>query len=270
MNKQAISHNSGEKSSNIFNLPGVFQEIDAIRLRDAGDFNGPAFACVFPTGICKSGCAQCFFKSIPRKIHALPEEESLSEEGISKTIRFLNDAHIEYLLISGGGEPTENLPAVLSLVRDVKSAKRIVLVTAGYFASNAIHGVKLVDQLQQALRSRKDETELVLRLSLDAGHYQNLGEKPAVNLINIFADVQDPHFTLQIHTMIGDDTVDRVAKLIGAYVEDIGENVNDGHALMKNVPYRRMMHLPDGRAIKVGCAKLFYPSLLKDLSDMDT
>ena len=102
----AFPHDSTQKRLNIFNSSALYQEIDAIRLRDSEDFNGPAFACVFPTGICKSGCPQCFFKSIPRKSHALPEEESLSEEGIVKTIRFLNDAKIEYLLISGGGEPT--------------------------------------------------------------------------------------------------------------------------------------------------------------------
>lgn len=264
---KAIPHDSQRMSFNIFNSPSVYQEIEAIRLRDSNDFKGPAFACVFPTGICKSGCPQCFFKSIPRKSHALPEEESLSEEGILKTVRFLNDAKIEYLLISGGGEPTENLPAVLSLVRDVKTAKRIVLVTAGYFAADAARGASLVMQLQQALLARKDETELVLRLSLDAGHYQNLGHKPAVNLINLFTAVDDPHFTLEIHTMIGDNTVDRVAALIGASVKDIGENMNDGNALMKNVPYRREMHLSNGRVIPVGCAKLFYPSLVKDLSD---
>ena len=263
----AFPHDSTQKRLNIFNSSALYQEIDAIRLRDSEDFNGPAFACVFPTGICKSGCPQCFFKSIPRKSHALPEEESLSEEGIVKTIRFLNDAKIEYLLISGGGEPTENLSAVLSLVRNVKTAKRIVLVTAGYFATNAVHGASLINQLQQALADRGDKTELVLRLSLDAGHYQNLGQKPAINLINHFADMENPQFTLELHTMIGDDTVDRVASLIGAHVKDIGENTNDGDALMKNVPYRREMYLPNGRVIKVGCAKLFYPSLVKDLSD---
>lgn len=266
-NSVVFPHDSTQKNNNIFNSPALYQEIEAIRLRDSEDFNGPAFACVFPTGICKSGCPQCFFKSLPRKSHALPEEESLSEEGISKTVRFLNDAKIEYLLISGGGEPTENLPAVLSLVRNVKTAKRIVLVTAGYFAANAVNGASLIKQLQQALTDRNDTTELVLRLSLDAGHYQNLGQKPAVNIINHFADMENPQFTLEIHTMIGDDTVDRVASLIGAHMKDIGENMNDGNALMKNVPYRREMYLPNGRVIKVGCAKLFYPSLVKDLSD---
>ncbi len=254
---------------NPFNNKMLIDELSNFRLCQTNEFNGPAFACVFPCMKCCAQCKQCFFRSLAKVSEKLiPEEHTMSDCGIDKTIRFLNDANVQYLLISGGGETMEHPKAVYSMIREVK-AKRIVLVTAGYFATNLQKCKKMLGELYAALKSRQDDCHLVVRLSIDKGHFENLGMPLVTNLINEFkSHYSDEQFELQIHTMLNDDTVNKVAELLGAHITPVGVNVDDGKGgVLKNVPYRSVMEFENGFKIKIGHAKLFYPSLNKDLSN---
>ena len=74
---------------------------------------------------CKAQCKHCFFKSLYKKVseNSIEEECRFSSEGVLKTISFLNDASVKYLLISGGGETMENPEAVCSMVESVNAEK---------------------------------------------------------------------------------------------------------------------------------------------------
>ncbi len=181
---------------NPFNSQKLVKEFDGFRIPMSDDYTGDAFACVFPESRCKAQCKHCFFKSLYKKVseNSIEEECRFSSEGVLKTISFLNDASVKYLLISGGGETMENPEAVCSMVESV-NAEKIVIVTAGYFI-NTDNGVDILDRIYASYQARAMPCKLIIRVSVDAGHIENLGFSHVTRLIEIFKAGKYPDIEL--------------------------------------------------------------------------
>ena len=256
---------------NLFNCEKTMEEFDHYRMPTTDEYTGRAFACIFPSADCKAGCRHCFFQSLfdGKKCECEPELRNLSAEGTKKAIALLNAARVSYLLVSGGGEPMENIESTRALVQSVL-ADKIVLVSSGYWAANTSKCIFVLDELYEAYQNRTTKTKLVLRLSVDEAHVANLGIEPIIRLLHLFVySNKYAGIELQIHSLIGDTSVDDLAKIINAKLEIVGENVDEGSAVIKNCPYEKMLVFDNGVHIKVGYAKLFSPSLIKDINNPD-
>lgn len=255
---------------NPFNSQKLVKEFDEFRIPMSDGYTGDAFACAFPESRCKAQCKHCFFKSLYKKVSesSIEEECRFSSDGVLKTISFLNDASVKYLLISGGGETMENPEAVCSIVKSV-NAEKIVIVTAGYFI-NTDNGVDILDRIYASYQARAMPCKLIIRVSVDAGHIENLGFSHVTRLIEIFKAGKYSDIELQFHSLIGDTTMHNLAKIVSAKLEDVGENIDEGcYSVVKNTPYESKLSFDDGFSVKVGFAKLFYPSLMKDINDIE-
>lgn len=236
-------------------------------------YNGKSFACVFFTKFCNAGCPFCFFKSDTRK-YAIPQEKfEFSDYGFEKFISFINASNNGYILISGGGEPFEKENYVMETLKRAKT-DRIVIVTSGIWAQNYDNAKRIIFQLYECIKNRNDDLKVVLRLSLDKSHFQQLGYDLVNNIINIFRInfSRNKNFELQIHTMINDDTIDNVIKTMGNCRKiDGGEiRVSDNEKLVKIVPKRCRILFEDGYEILVGMAKVFFPNLKVNLLNSNT
>lgn len=255
---------------NPFNSQKIIKEFDSFRIPISNDYTGDAFACVFPESKCKAQCKHCFFKSLYKKVseNSIEEECRFSSDGVKKTISFLNEASVKYLLISGGGETLENPDAVCSMVKSV-NAEKIVIVTAGYFI-NSNEGIKILDSIYASYKARTMPCKLIIRVSVDAGHIENLGFSHVIKLLDIFKGNKYPGIELQFHSLLGDTTMRGIANMLSAKLEDVGRDIDEGCSnVIKNTPYESKLLFEDGFCVKVGFAKLFYPSLMKDVTNVE-
>lgn len=235
---------------------------------------GKAFASVFPTKRCPAGCPHCFFQSSNGGAECPREMAEYSEYGMEQLIKFFNQANLGYLLVVGGGEPFQTFHHVIKLVKEVET-DRIVVVTNGMWGRNRSTAEKKIRELHKALMGRKTPTHLVLRLSVDQEHVQQLGQELVVNIIQVFREYfkDEKDFELQLHGLMGDTAIDEIADLMGdARIEasTIKVGATDNDTVMKISPNRRIMSfVGDDYTIQIGMANRFYPSMAHDLSDPD-
>ena len=235
---------------------------------------GKAFASVFPTKRCPAGCPHCFFQSGMGDTECPSEMAEYSEHGMEQLIKFFNQANLGYLLVVGGGEPFQTFHHVIKLVKEVET-DRIVVVTNGMWGRDRSTAEKKIRELHKALMGRKTPTHLVLRLSVDQEHVQQLGRDLVINIIGVFREYfkDEEHFELQLHGLMGDAAIDEIANLMGdARIEEstIKVGVTDNDTVMKISPNRRTMSFGgDDYTIQIGMANRFYPSMAHDLSDPD-
>lgn len=233
---------------------------------------GKAFASVFPTKKCPAGCPHCFFQSGMGLTECPREMAEYSEYGMEQLIKFFNQANLGYLLVVGGGEPFQTFHHVIKLVKEVET-DRIVVVTNGMWGRNRSTAEKKIRELHKALMGRKTPSHLVLRLSVDQEHVQQLGRDLVINIIGVFREYfkDEEHFELQLHGLMGDTAIDEIANLMGdARIEasTIKVGVADNDTVMKISPNRRTMSFGgDDYTIQIGMANRFYPSMAHDLRD---
>lgn len=262
---------------NVFDSPKRYKDsiLESVMVSESKTkkFNGKSFTCVFFTKFCNAGCPFCFFRSDTRK-YAIPQEKfEFSDYGFERFIKFMNASNNGYLLISGGGEPFEKENYVMESVKRVKT-DRIVIVTSGIWTQNYDNAERIIFKLHECIRNRNDNLKVVLRLSLDKSHYQQLGYDLVNNIVSIFRKnfSMNSNFELQIHTMIDDVTIDNVIKKLGDCKKiDGGEvRISDNEKLIKIVPKRCRILFDDGYEILVGMAKTFYPNLKVNLLNPST
>lgn len=234
------------------------------------EHGGKTILCAWLTKLCPAQCKACFFKSNMYKDENPREQYELSEEGITNLIKFINDSNNSYLMLSGGGEPMIRPNEVNRLIRETKT-ERIVIVTSGIWSKNKEVAEKYIDELYNSLKSRNDDTKLILRLSIDQFHY----ESPTIsfenynNIINIFKEKysNEPNFELRIHTMQNDSTLQEIIEKIGnAEIKYSKMNgTTDNQNVIKIVPKKATVEFNDGYKIEVGLSKLFYPNMKIDI-----
>lgn len=207
-------------------------------------FTGKTFICVSLTRFCPVGCKFCFFKSAPT-FKKPTIEDAFSKDNIKNFIDFANGVNLGYLLVSGGGEPMIQRKEVIEVIEKVQS-ERIVLVTSANWAKTMKQTQSYISDIAQAIEKRKSKTLVTVRVSLDTGHSDTIGNTPMKNLIELFEkEYQDhPSLELQIHTLYDDPSIDLLCnELESDYkierLREFKERESDGHSVVKVVPKNR-------------------------------
>jgi hypothetical protein len=125
---------------------------------------------VNPTDRCSLSCAHCLFSTPLQKQAGAPGPDELTPAAAAHLGAFLAQAGVRQLVISGGGEPLENLPAVIALTETLATVEELVVITSGHYAQSGPAASAYLDPLLQALADHHASVRLIIRLSADAGH----------------------------------------------------------------------------------------------------
>ena len=132
-------------SKNVFEDPFKYiEEIKNIRINKKDDFTGKTLLCAWLTKLCPAKCEQCFFRSEMNNNCEYEEEYQLSNYGVDRLIKFINDSNNSYIMLSGGGDPMVHRDGVNSVIRNAKS-DRIVIVTSGFWATTLESAEERID-----------------------------------------------------------------------------------------------------------------------------
>ncbi len=263
-----------KSNDNIFYTPEKYinEIIQNVRIpnKKRKKFEGKSLASIFLTKFCDAGCAHCFFKS-GKDLKKDPQEQfEFSDYGTDKFIEFINKSNNGYLLVIGGGEPFKKYDQILKIIKKVKT-DRLILVTNGMWGENYNEAKKIIFEIYSNFMQRKSKTKLIIRLSIDKWHIKQIGYNQINNIIDIykkyFPDEED--FELQLHTLIGDDSIENLAKIRKDFeiIRTKESGISDNEEVIKISPYRCKMNFKDGYVIYVGIAKTFYSTLKPNLNN---
>ncbi len=87
-------------------------------------------AVVNPTDQCSLACAHCLYATPLQRQAGAPRPSELDPATAGRLGTFLADAGVRQLVISGGGEPLENLPAIVSLTGALSTVEELVIITS--------------------------------------------------------------------------------------------------------------------------------------------
>lgn len=256
---------------NIFEAPEKYikEIVDKVRIpqEKRKKFPGKTMAFLFLTKFCDVECAHCFFKSRKNVNNEHSKEYEFTEEGLEKVIEFINKSNNGYLSVLGGGEPFNRFDYVLELIKRVKT-DRMILVTSANWAVDAENARNTIHQIKEALNSREDKLNLVLRVSIDKWHALKIGSKSILNCIEVMRTESTENFTLEAHTLVGDNTLDEALKSgrIKYKKETYAKYVSDNNDIMKLGYARYIIRFEDGYKINVGIARKFNSNLKVDLN----
>jgi len=173
-------------------------------------------------------------------------------------------------LVIGGGEPFKKIEYVKEIVKRVKT-DRMILVTNGMWAKNYENARKIIFELYDCFKKREEETKVILRLSIDRWHLEQLGTELIHNIIKVFKEnfTQEVNFELQFHTLIGDSTLDVLKEerndFIIEYTKETG--ISDNDTILKISPNRCKLVFDNQYVIYTGISRFFFSNLRKDLRE---
>lgn len=257
---------------NIFENPTKYikmlRKIELINIEKDTEFSGKSIAVIFLTRYCNADCKFCIYKSPMKISNKNLREDELDIIGIEKSIEFINKSNIGYLLISGGGEPFLKPDYVLKLVKEAK-VKDIVIVSNGFWANNYDKALEILNEIHEV--QKKQKKNIVIRVSIDKWHAENLGIKHIKNLINIFSSkyYYENEIKLKIHTIMNDQTIFNILEN-EKYKYDIKyqkEYSSDNTTLNKSNRHRTFLEFSNGYELEIEFAKLFKPNLEVDLNN---
>ncbi|MEI6079663.1 MAG: 4Fe-4S cluster-binding domain-containing protein [bacterium] len=266
-----LSTNSKRPSINYFDNPQYYRDLflKNMKLIPTTSYTGKSKAGVFLTKFCPVGCAHCFFQS--PKTNDNDPNDAFTDEGIVKLIKFLNDANMGYLMITGGGEPFLKYKAVLKMLDEVNSDK-IIVVTSGFWATNRNVALKKIQEISD-IAAKHPEKKIVIRLSVDEQHQESMGFDPILNIISVFSNelMGKTSVTLQLHSLDGDPTVCSIVEKLDVAKDEWGTgtqlNASNSNGIIKFCSKDRDIVLNNGLRIVVGYAKRFYSDWEVDLND---
>jgi hypothetical protein len=125
---------------------------------------------VNPTDRCSLSCAHCLYSAPLQKQAGARRPDELTPAAAAHLGAFLAQAGVRQLVISGGGEPLENLPAVIALTDALTTTEELVVITSGHYAQSGPAASAHLDPVLQAFARHPDSERLIIRLSADAGH----------------------------------------------------------------------------------------------------
>lgn len=257
---------------NVFEKPGFYlnriKQLKLIKENKQKRHTGKSVAVIFLTRYCSLKCAFCIYKSRPKDVKEINEKDEFSDYGCERVISFINESNIGYLLIAGGGEPFEKEECIYRILEQVE-AERVVIATNGFWTSNAQKTEKILGRLNSILRNNKNIKDFIIRFSVDRWHQNKVELDGIARMIRIYSSMveEKEKFKIELHTIIGDETIKALSKEIGKEIE-INNSlayVSDNKKLDKKSKKRSYIELPDGQRINIGYAKLFYPNLKIDL-----
>lgn len=254
---------------NIFENPQKYiqklRNIQLIDMKRSNEFSGKSIAVIFLTKYCNADCKFCIYKSPRKGIKEETKENELSEIGIQKSIDFINNSNIGYLLISGGGEPFLKINHIFTLIENV-NVKDIVIVTNGFWGSDYNKALEILNEIEEIQRKRN--IKITIRISIDKWHAEKLGTNHIKNIIDIFSKNfnLNENFKLKIHTIAGDNTVLEVIEESNFNIKYQEEYSSDNKVLNKSNRHRMIVKLVNGYELEIEFAKLFNPNLEVDLN----
>jgi hypothetical protein len=169
---------------------------------------------------------------------------------------FVADADTELLQITGGGEPLLELDFVLGMIREYR-ARRMLLNTAGLFASSPQRSADVIHAIYTAYRSNPASGSFIFRLSVDAFHLRTVKKEKLLNVVRLFrenfSEFSANGFILKLHTMVGDSSVEELLEPLGDDIQRMGPTE---------------VRFKDGSVVAIGHAPLMLSNSRPDLSDV--
>ncbi|HUD44084.1 MAG TPA: 4Fe-4S cluster-binding domain-containing protein [Patescibacteria group bacterium] len=183
----------------------------------------------WPTKYCPIGCEHCMFASPkPRNVDS---NMILNESAVSNFIEITNQSKLDALVISGGGEPMMEFPTILRLIKEA-NYRYFEIITGGNWLANEEVMLRGLSQMQAALTEKQqggDKIDFSIRLSVDNYHQAVVKPEWIKRLVDVLREdaalpVDErryPDLKLFFRTLlIEDDTVERLADLLGASLTD--------------------------------------------------
>lgn len=158
--------------------------IDNIKFTDDDfPYKKSFYAVINPTNFCPVGCPHCLYSSLKLK----KPSEQISKKLMDKFIEIANQAGIEMLVFSGGGEPFENLPVIIDGIKKIENLKDAVIITSGYFAKDENAVMRILDKIFNAANSDRKKigfnpVKITLRISRDNSQCKTV---PLRNIVHI-------------------------------------------------------------------------------------
>lgn len=232
------------------------------------DFKGKSIASIFPTKFCDAGCPHCFFRS-DKDRNGIPQEQfEISDYGLEKFIEFINLSNNGYLLVIGGGEPFKKFNHVKKIVEKVKTDK-LVLVTSGMWAKSYEEAKKIIFELYNCYKLRNDNVQVILRLSVDTWHANQLGKELIHNVIDIFKEYfkDENSFQLILHSLVGDNIVyDIINERNDCKIEKSSHTLAKNEQVIKLSPNVSKITFDNGLCIATSFSRRFYSNLKQNLN----
>lgn len=180
-------------------------------------FKKSFYAVINPTDNCPISCPNCIYSSSNTNSLRLPE---LSIFDCKKIVNIFSKAGVKMVVFSGGGEPFDNLKAILFIIENLSTLRDVIIITNGHFASNNTKTKNLLDKIYVAATNKRKErgfksAKVLLRLSLDKDHCLHIPPENVKNIINYFKkNKNNKYFKMIIRTILND----------AYYIKDLLEN----------------------------------------------
>lgn len=191
--------------------------IDNIKFTDKNfTYKKSLYAVMNPTNFCPVGCPHCLYSSL--KLRRPSEQITLGV--MRKFIKIANQAKLEMLVFSGGGEPFENFSVIIEGIRRIKTLKDVVIITSGYFANDKKTTGDVLGKIYKAANFDRSKNGLnpviiTLRISRDNSQCKTVPLENILNILNYFKEKNDfSNFRVIIRTILdyGQDNDVDIAK----------------------------------------------------------
>lgn len=257
---------------NVFDNPMYYiNEITSkvrINRKFAKEFTGKSIASIFPTKFCDAGCPHCFFRSDKDQFCVPQEQFEISDYGLEKFIEFINLSNNGYLLVIGGGEPFKKFDYVKEIIKRVKTDK-LVLVTSGIWAKSYTEAKKIIFELYDCYKMRNDNTKVILRLSVDTWHSNQLGKELIHNVIDTFKEFfkEEENFELALHSLVNDNIIyDIIEERNDCKIEKSSHVLTKNEQVIKLSPNVSKIIFDNGLCVTASFSRRFYSNLKQNLN----
>jgi organic radical activating enzyme len=133
-----------------------------------------AAAVVNAADLCQLSCPHCLYAAaIVKRKKVAPAAIKMNEA--EQFVKIMNEAQLEHLIFSGGGESYENLPVMCYMLENLKYLRQLVTVTSCYFATSSEQTEQVFNSLVAAIQRgnqkwNRSEVQFILRISFDNSH----------------------------------------------------------------------------------------------------
>lgn len=199
--------------------PELSQKIRSYIIRNTPEFGvisnpGVSVAVVNAADKCALTCPNCLFSAAltTKLFGGTPPSISLGQ--MERFVHIMNEAGLELIVFSGGGESYENLDAMCYAVEHLRHIRQVVSITSVYFANSEEETRLVLDQLTSAMlrgnQSRNEKLDFVIRISFDTFHkvsvqnfarvieYARLHTQEALSIRPIVRTLLDPRENMDV------------------------------------------------------------------------
>ncbi len=148
-------------------------------------YNKAFYAVINTTNFCPVGCPHCLYSSKKFK----DKDQSLGKKTINNFIKIVNQANLKMLVISGGGEPFENLEIMLEAIRSIETLEDVIIITSAYFSKDKETTEMIMNKIcragkEERIKNKLKEVIITIRISRDNSQCKVIPTANIINLIN--------------------------------------------------------------------------------------